>query len=245
MRSIYLGKLNMNFLKSRTSLSLVLCTSLLALSACQTTQNAPMDAGDKQGKIDSALTRAASVALKSGNTEHALSILEKAYNRDNQNAEVATQYAMALRMSGKAEKASVILESFANASDASLATIQEFSSVQLETGEYELAEKFARKALEMDKDSSEAHHNLGIALDAQGKHEEAEKSFRTALDMWEGDPVPIMNNLALNLASQERVSDAVDILKKAKAIAPNRVEVERNLRIISTLNEDPKAFNAN
>ena len=158
---------------------------------------------------------------------------------------MATQYAEALRKSGQAEKASYILESFANQDEAPVDTIVEYASIQLENGDYEDAETFARKALAQDDKSSEAHHLLGIALDAQAKHVEAEASFRTALDMWEGDPVPIMNNLALNLASQERIQDAVDILKKAKSIAPNRIEVERNLRIISTLNEDPKAFNNN
>ena len=218
------------------------CACVLALSACG---SSTQSVSDRQGKINSALTKAAGTALKAGNTEQALSILEKSYQRDSQNVDVATQYAEALRKTGQSEKAGYILESIANKDDAPITTLIEYTSIQLENGEYESAETFSRKVLAQDEDSSEAHHLLGIALDAQAKHVEAEASFRTALDMWEGDPVPIMNNLALNLASQERIQDAVDILKKAKSIAPNRIEVERNLRIISTLNEDPKAFNNN
>lgn len=229
---------------SATFIPLTLCVSALALSACQTTQSTGANSSSNtKSKVDRALTKAATNAMMSGNINQALPILEKTYQRNSNDANVATQYAKALRKSGQVEKSSIVLESFANKSDATLETMQEYVSITLETSEYETAEKFARKIIKKDKDYSEAHHTLGIALDAQGKHEEAEKSFRTALDMWEGDPVPIMNNLALNLASQGRISDAVDILKKAKSISPNRIEIERNLRIISTLNEDPKAFN--
>ncbi|MBL4588504.1 MAG: tetratricopeptide repeat protein [Alphaproteobacteria bacterium] len=230
--------------------TLGLCASIIALSACQTTQKvddgaiSTEAATDRQERISNALNRAAAQALKAGNTEQAISILEKSYQRNSQNASIATQYAYALRKVGQIDKADLVLQSFANKADASIATQQEYASIQLETGEYATAETFARKVIGREEKSSEAQHTLGIALDAQGKHEEAEKHFRTALDMWEGDPVPIMNNLALNLAAQEHIQEAVDILKKAKSIAPNRIEIERNLRIISTLNEAPKAFNA-
>lgn len=234
----------------KSLIALGLCSSIIALSACQTTQKTGEETvsaeavTDRQNRIDSALNRAAAQALKAGNTGQAISILEKSYKRNSQNASVATQYAYALRKTGQIDKADLVLQSFANKADASISTQQEYASIQLETGEYATAESFARKVIGRDEESSEAQHTLGIALDAQGKHEEAEKHFRTALDMWEGDPVPIMNNLALNLAAQEHIQEAVDILKKAKSIAPNRIEIERNLRIISTLNEAPKAFKA-
>jgi Flp pilus assembly protein TadD len=83
-------------------------------------------------------------------------------------------------------------------------------------------------------------------LDSKGKHVEAERAFRKGLDIWEGDPIPIMNNLALNLASQNNLEEAYEILMRAKTIAPNRIEVERNLRIVKALiethNYDPKDY---
>jgi outer membrane biosynthesis protein TonB len=51
-----------------------------------------------------------------------------------------------------------------------------------------------------------------------------------------------MNNLALNLASQNKLDQAIDMLKKAKEISPGRVEIERNLRIVSTLQEGADDF---
>ena len=74
-------------------------------------------------------------------------------------------------------------------------------------------------------------------MDAQGKHPEAERAFRKALDYWQGDPTTVMNNLALNLASQEFLDEAIEILNKAKAISPDRIEVERNLRIVMALQQ--------
>ena len=46
-----------------------------------------------------------------------------------------------------------------------------------------------------------------------------------------------MNNLALNLATQGFVDEAIEILERAQKISPDRIELERNLRIIRTLNE--------
>lgn len=51
-----------------------------------------------------------------------------------------------------------------------------------------------------------------------------------------------MNNLALNLASQNKLGKAIDMLLKAKEISPGRVELERNLRIIRTLKESADDF---
>jgi Flp pilus assembly protein TadD len=49
-----------------------------------------------------------------------------------------------------------------------------------------------------------------------------------------------MNNLALNLASQDFLDEAVAILEKAQTIAPDRIEVERNLRIVRTLQQSAR-----
>ncbi len=46
-----------------------------------------------------------------------------------------------------------------------------------------------------------------------------------------------MNNLALNLATQGFIDEAIEVLERAKALSPDRIEIERNLRIIRTLNE--------
>lgn len=49
-----------------------------------------------------------------------------------------------------------------------------------------------------------------------------------------------MNNLALNLAAQGYTDKALTMLYDAQKMDPNRVEIERNIRIIRTLNEPPE-----
>ncbi|MGE4313698.1 MAG: tetratricopeptide repeat protein [Pseudobdellovibrionaceae bacterium] len=226
-------------MKNTLKTALLLSAAAVALSACGTGDHST---APRTGSVDRALGKAAAEAARTAKPSANLASLERQYNSNPTDAKIATSYGTALREHGQANQSSLVLQSFAAAPDASVVTLREYASTQLELGDYTLAETYARKALAKDNTDAQAWHVLGIALDAQGTHEEAETAFRKALDLWEGDPVPIMNNLALNLASQNHVPEAVEILKKAKELAPNRVEVERNLRIISTLNEGPNDF---
>ncbi len=155
-------------------------------------------------------------------------------------------YAAALRRAGFANRAAVVLGPFAGRPEASPEVKTEFAAIQLELGRYRQAEEQAAavaRAAAQDGDevagAPRAYHILGLALEAQGRHAEAERAFRRALEVWEGDPVPVMNNLALNLAAQGQAAQARDILLEAQSSgsAP-RPEVARNLRIVETLLED-------
>lgn len=208
----------------------------LALSACAT-----MDGGTTpnayDAKITSALDRAAGEAGRQGASAGSLLLLERVYKRDPKNVDSAIKYARALRDNGDTQKARLVLEPIANGADATADALGEFAALQLSDGQYSVAENYARKAVAKDTGDYQAYQILGIALDAQAKYKDAEGAFRQALEKWQGDPIPVMNNLALNLTNQERLDEALEIMKKAKEIAPNRIEVERNLRIIRTLNE--------
>lgn len=216
--------------------ALILSTTMLTLSACGTMGTTTASSSDKS-RINAALDRAAASASMSGETSQSVKLLERVYQRDPANEQAAIKYAVALRDGGQPEKSALVLQSFAKAPNASANASREYAATQLELGDYNLGERYARQAIAADSNDAQAWHVLGIALDAKAEHEQAEVAFRKALDMWKGDPVPIMNNLALNLASQNHNEEAIEILKKAKVLAPNRIEVERNLRIISTLNE--------
>lgn len=210
--------------------------SLLALSACQTTQ-ARMD---RTSEIDSALERMAYGAAARGEDESSLVLLERVYKRNPDDANAAMKYARALRHFDYLNRASMVLRPFANDADSSVAVKNEYAAIQLAQGNYTSAEEFAQQSIIRDPENYQAFHFLGIALDAQGMHVEAERAFRKGLEYWEGDPAPIMNNLALNLATQGHVDEAKTILEKALSVAPDRDELQRNFRIISTLQEAKK-----
>lgn len=209
--------------------------SALSLAACQTTGGQPSSAATQ---IDTALQNAANQAEASGNPRESLSIVEKLYKRNPNDVAIAVRYARALRQADRLSRASIVISPFAkDERKPNAAARTEFSAIQASLGNYAVAEEYARKSLAMNDDSAETWHMLGIALDAQGEHPEAETAFRKALELSQGDPTPILNNLGLNLAAQGFLDEAADVLRKAMATSPNREEIERNLRIVSALRE--------
>ena len=210
------------------------------LTACQTMGTQTKDAVptvSKEERLDSAIEKAAIHASINGSTSAALLALEKKYKRSPQNADIALSFARALRQNDMLDRASLILKPFANEEKAGAGIKTEMSMITLALGNYDSAEKYAQEAVIQDPEDYQAYQNLGIALDAKEMHVEAERAFRKGLEHWQGDPTTIMNNLALNLATQGFIDEAIEVLERAKAISPDRIELERNLRIIRTLNE--------
>lgn len=228
-------------MKTNSRLAFLLISTALALplAACQTTsEQAAMQ--DRSEKIGAVLERAANDASDAGNTEESLALLERSYKRDSGNMALATRYARALRLAERQTRAVLVLTPFVeDGGKADAPAHIEYASAMASMGNYEEAEKHARAAVTMTPESGQAYHVLGIALDAQGHHEPAETAFRKGLEFWQGDPGPILNNLGLNLATQGFIDEAIDTLRKAAAISPNRDEIERNLRIVGALQTQP------
>ncbi|MFK7838889.1 MAG: tetratricopeptide repeat protein [Bdellovibrionales bacterium] len=221
-------------IKKTLTKSLLISSCVFALAACQTSGSTNSLPSDRGSKIDNAMQRA---GLSNKASSQSLKTLERLYKRNTNSEEAAINYAGALRRAGQTNRASLIMEPFALDKDASSAAKTEFSAVMLAKGDYKLAERYASQAIRINETNPEAFHFLGIALDAQAEHEKAERAFRKALDLWEGDPTSIMNNLALNLATQGHLDEAAEILQKAREVSPNRAEIERNLRIVTALQQ--------
>ena len=219
-----------------------LSVSVLALTACGTTGSANVSNAEGASRADSILERAAREAKASGNKTETVALLEQVYSRNQDDPAVATSFGQALREDEQFTRARQVLYPFTEGKNAYADAVMELAMVQLSLGQYKEAELTARKAVELDPNSGRAYLALGTALDAQNYHEQAEVAFRRGIDNWKGDPAPIMNNLALNLASQNKLDQAIDMLQKAKQISPGRVEIERNLRIVSTLKEGADDF---
>lgn len=211
---------------NRTFILLAASAMALTLSACQTTGST------NAARIDAALDRA---AQESGSPAASLATLERAYKRNSDDSETATQYGRALREAGRLQRSLVVLAPFADDGKKFPQAKIEYGATHAAMGNYEDAADYAREALKIVPDNGQAHHVLGVALDAQGKHPEAEAEFRAALETWKGDPAPVLNNLGLNLAAQGYIDQALETLRTALATAPNRTEIERNLRIVSAL----------
>ena len=216
----------------------VLMVSAVALSACGSTGTTAKGAAAKPaGSVDTAIEKALSDAKNHGDKQQSLALMEQIYQRDTSNVAVATRFARALREDEQFNKARLVLNPHVAGEKADTEAVTEMSMVHLGLGQYKDAEQYARQAIISDEDNGRAYLALGTALDAQNYHEQAEVAFRRGLDHWKGDPAPILNNLALNLASQGHLDEALGVLEKARKLSPRRMEIERNYRIISTLKE--------
>jgi len=236
-------------------ISLSLVAFLLAGCASQndTQVGDPFDSLQGQrAATERRLATAAADAMQGGKTQEALVHYEKLYQRNSHNPDVAVNYAQLLRRSGKADQAVKILAPFAEGTRKDSARApramlkNEYAAALIETGKFDHAQAMLESVLG-DATLAEFHpdaSNLsGIAQDAQGQHKAAEKLFRQALDGWKGDPTSVMNNLALNLASQGMFDEALTTLRRAQIMAPEKTEIARNIDIISGLRDAvvPKA----
>lgn len=235
--------INISFFRCTSKLALLLGTSAL-LSACSTLGfgEAKPQQNDHVSRIDLALQRAANAASVNGNSNESLSYLETIYKRNSHDPKIAIRYATALREAGSLKQADLVLAPFANGADSTAELKSEYAALLLSMGNYEMAEKYAQKAVLQDNSYAQAYHHLGVALDAQGMHEPAERAFRKGLELWQGDPTAIMNNLALNLAAQGYFEESYEILGKARDLSPEKIEIERNMRIIKAMQQTEQGW---
>jgi len=189
----------------------------------------------RSASINSAAERAANA---NGETPaKPLAVTEKLYTKDPENPLAALDFARSLRDTKALDKAATVLEPFAKDKAASANILTEFSAILLAKGDYPKAQTYAQRAVTQDPKSFRAYHNLGLALDTQGKQPEAEQAFRKAMDLWQGNPTTIMNNLALNLAAQGYLDESIDLLRRAQTLSPHKTEIERNIRIVTALQQ--------
>lgn len=212
----------------------LLSVSILALSACQ---SATTEQVDTKLSHSDAIAAAIQRAENASGIAPSLATLEKRYKRNTNSEIAAAQFAHALRKNNMLTQAALVLEPFSTKEKASVATITEYGHILLAQGEHKKAEKTVQSAILKDAEYDRAYHALGIALDAQGMHKEAERAFRKGLELWKGNPTTIMNNLALNLASQNHLEEAAEILQRALTLSPDRREIRRNLRIVTALQQ--------
>jgi Flp pilus assembly protein TadD len=176
-----------------------------------------------------------------GETRDNLNTIEAQYQNKKDNKMIAARYGKALREAGKMKEAKEVLLPLSDDKAVGTLVSSELSTIYFAEGNFSKAESFARKSIKKDNANYRAWRNLGNALDAQEKYVEGETAFKKSLDLWTGkDKVPVMNNLALNLAAQGYTDRALTLLYEAQKMSPDRIEIERNIRIIRTLSEPPE-----
>ncbi len=216
----------------KTSRHFLLCFSALGLlTACSGGGQHHALHTDKS-RVSAALERA---SIQASGDEN-LTYLSSVYQRNSRDVQTAASYAKALRQNNYLDKALEVLTPFTKHKKPSSLIMSEYAALQILNGNYAAAEKYAALSVEGEPENYEAVHYLAIAQDLQGKHSSAYEHFNVALDNWTmGKATPVLNNLALNLALQGRVEEAVEMISNAAAIDPHRLDVENNFRVIHGL----------
>ncbi|MEZ0223136.1 MAG: tetratricopeptide repeat protein [Alphaproteobacteria bacterium] len=226
-------------------------TALIALGACAPHEKAQMKMSGKHSAIDSLrgkhtetverLSTSAQDAIAEGKETEALALYKRLYE-EKPKEDVAVNYAQLLRKTGNPQKASDVLAKFVNGKKAKQGenglVLNEYAATQIALGNFDdAAEKLDRVLADGSTTAyqADASNLKGVVYDAQGRHKEAEGLFRVAMEGWEGNPTSVMNNLALCLANQGRFDEALDILRRALVMAPDKQEIARNINLIGDL----------
>uniref|UniRef100_Q47GV5 TPR repeat n=1 Tax=Dechloromonas aromatica (strain RCB) TaxID=159087 RepID=Q47GV5_DECAR len=98
-------------------------------------------------------------------------------------------------------------------------------------GDVEKSERAFRAAIAEAPELGEAHANLGLLLESDGRTQEAEASYRRALELAPGLS-QIHINLGAMLASQRRFAEAENTYREALAVNPESYMAWSNLGVL-------------
>lgn len=173
-----------------------------------------------------------------------LAYYEKRWQENRKDPYAATDYARALRHNGQAQRALSVLANHAKGADAPVEAMVEFAADSAAVGNYKSALRYAEQAVDAYPGHPRALMVYGIALDATGEHTRAEAAYREALKTWEGDPAILLSNLSLSLAHQGFLDQALDTMREAHSLSPEREDIARNVDILTELHHNVVAHAA-
>ena len=225
------------------TLALALVSSL-ALTACagmpgKASSLKGGNGSDGKSSVAGAIASAAQDAADEGNTTDALAFQQKLYYGDPHNPDYILSYAKALRHAGKINDALLVIRTPAKEKRAGEPLKTEAAMVLISAGQYDEAMEFAQAALEKSDKSPYAHQALALAMSGLNKNAEAQAQFERALDLWPDneDKTPIINNLAMSLAAQGKITEARNVMSQATGEALKSEVYQNNRAMLDTLKD--------
>lgn len=202
------------------------------------------------------LATRAKQAARDGDSAQALAHYERLYKTNGKNPETALDYAQILRETGAADRAVTVLGPFVKVENNQGETVihaenpeilLEYASALLATGQYENAETVLQEIRKHGSDwplAPQVHNLIGVSLDARGRHKEAESYYRQSIDLWQGQPVSVMNNLGLNLAHQGYFDRSLNYLRRALVMDPGQEKIAANIQMVTDIRNGVSRSNA-
>ncbi len=163
---------------------------------------------------------------------------------DSDDIESVVKQSSSLRKEKKYQEALEVLRPVANNPDArpDQSFYMEISWVYKMLGDTDKAEEYIQKAIKAGNTNPDAYFMLGNIMDEKKQPELAGQAYQKSLDLLPEhsshfDKQEIVNALALALTAQNKYDEAANLLHDAKDEFPDDQSIERNIRIITALQQ--------
>lgn len=113
----------------------------------------------------------------------------------------------------------------------SAAALDGLGCVELQTGKYELADRYFARAMELDPTYTQVLGNRALLYERTGKLAEAEEYFRKAVELAPSN-MPIRNNFGVLLSEQGKNSLAIEQYRAGQIVEDHPI-VKANLELES------------
>ncbi len=245
----------------KMTLPLLLLTSGLALSACQsktaslegldgltTASTAPAsfkktaELGERwqkdQQNTELGLAYAAELE-KLGQPEQQLQVLATLTEQNPQNTNVQVVYGKKLLAAGRSGEAIPVLTAVADSGTADWRVLSALGSAYDQQGQYGTARETYQKALALQPDQISVLNNMGMSHALEGNLAQAEKILRGAIALPDGKSMPrLRQNLALVVGLQGRFEESKQIA--SEDLPPD--EVEANMAYLQKMLSQPNTW---
>jgi Flp pilus assembly protein TadD len=157
--------------------------------------------------------------------------LGERYRADPSNADVAIQYAQALRSIGQRSQAVAVLEQTSIQNPQNQALLGHYGRALADVGNYGQALDVLTRAHTPDQPDWRILSVQGAVLDQMGRHDEARNHYSSALRIVPNEP-SVLSNLGLSYALSKDLPKAEETLRLAAAQPAAEPKVRQNLALV-------------
>jgi Flp pilus assembly protein TadD len=245
----------------RLALPLLLLTSALAISACQsktaslngldgltTASTTPAsftktaELGERWEKDQKNLALGMTYAdelEKLGQSDQQMQVLATLVQLNPQNANIQVVYGKKLLAAGRSGDAIPVLKTVTDSGAGDWRVLSALGSAYDQQGQYSTARETYQKALVLQPNQISILNNMGMSYALEGNLTEAEKTLRIAIALPEGKAMPkLRQNLALVVGLQGRFEESKQIA--SEDLPPE--EVEANMAYLQKMLSQPNTW---
>jgi Flp pilus assembly protein TadD len=158
-------------------------------------------------------------------------VLGERYRAEPSDADIAMQYAQALRGMGQRAQAAAVLEQASIHNPQNQALLGAYGRALADVGNYSQALDVLARAHTPEQPDWRILSVQGAVLDQMGRHEEARQHYSSALRIMPDEP-SVLSNLGLSYALSKDLPKAEETLRRASAQPAVEPKVRQNLALV-------------